>query len=285
MNRTRAYAVFFLALGIGIALALWLKGANFYMTHPWDRGSSPDYEALRSGGSWGHGEGIVGTALILLNLTFMLRRRLASLRRFGALRTWMNMHVVTGLVGPLIVVYHTAFYPRTTVAIVAFASLGVLVLTGIIGRFIYAMIPHTVAGAEMGNEELERRLDEARTHLASATEADDPLWQRLDRLSREPLIAPKTSLGSLFLLPYTVASTGWLRLRLFALGRARHDIDWRDVRDIVLIRRRLHTLKVYRQLLRWWRGIHRVFALVMVVTMTIHVVVLLYLGYVPGVGA
>lgn len=285
MTRTRLYTITFAALAVGIALALWFKGSSFYMTHPWDRSMHPEYDALRSGGSWGFGEAIVGTALILLNLTFMLRRRLKSMRRFGALRLWMNMHVVTGLVGPLIVVYHTAFYPRTTVALTAFVSLGVLVLTGVIGRFIYAMIPHTVAGAEMGMPELETRLEEARGHLEAKASADDPLWARLDRLSRQPLITPKSSLGSLLLLPYTIVSTTWLRIRLYFLGRSRRDVDWHDVQDIVLIRRRLHTLKLYRQLLRWWRALHRVFALVMVVTLTVHVVVLMYLGYVPGVGA
>jgi len=285
VSRTRAVTVFFVALGIGIALALWLKGANFYMTHPWDRPLHADYEELRSAGGWGHGEGIVGTALILLNLTFMLRRRLSALRRFGALRLWMNMHVVTGLVGPLIVVYHTAFYPRTTIAITAFASLGVLVVTGIIGRFIYAMIPHTVAGAEMGPKELEARLAEAHTHLSFVAVPEDPLWQTLDRLSQEELVHPKTTVGLLFALPLALASTLRLRLRLYRLGRSRADVDWHDLHDIVLIRRRLHTLTLYRRLLRWWRALHRLFALVMIVTMTIHVVVLLYLGYVPGLGA
>ena len=284
MNRTRAWTVGFLALGAGIAIALWFKGSDYYTTHPWDRAAHPDNAALNSGGSWGHGEGIVGTALILLNLTFMFRRRLKSMRRFGALRLWMNMHVVTGLVGPLIVVYHTAFYPRTTVAITAFASLGVLVLTGVVGRFIYAMIPHTVAGAEMGRDDLEKRLVEAREHLATAASPEDPLWQRLEKLSSQPLLVPHTSFGCLMLLPYSIVSTMTLRARLFFLGRSRHDVDWHDVHDIVLIRRRLHTLTLYRKLLRWWRGLHRVFALVMVVTMTIHVVVLLYLGYVPGQG-
>jgi len=285
MTKTRLYSMTFAALMIGIALALWFKGSSFYMTHPWDRSMHPGFDDLRSGGSWGFAEALVGTGLILLNLTFMLRRRLKSMRRFGALRLWMNMHVVTGLVGPLIVVYHTAFYPRTTVAITAFVSLGVLVLTGVIGRFIYAMIPHTVAGAEMGMSELERRLADARDHLESVTTPDDPLWQKLDALSRQPLFTPKSSFGCLLLLPYTIVSTLSLRLRLYLLGRSRSDVDWHDVHDIVLIRRRLHTLQLYRKLLRWWRALHRVFALVMVATLTIHVVVLMYLGYVPGVGA
>jgi len=284
MNRTRTWTAFFVALAIGIALALWLEGQDFYLTHPWDRAAHPDHHSLRSSGAWGHGIGIAGTALILLNLTFMARRRLKSMRRFGALRLWMNMHVVTGLLGPMIVVFHTAFEWRTAIAMIALASIGLLVLTGILGRFIYAMIPHTVSGAEMGREELEQRLAEARAQLDSAAPPGDPLWQAIDKLSDKPLFVPRSSVGCLFLLPYSITSNTWLRLRLGLLGRVRK--DWHAVHhavtDFVLIRRRVQTLALYRKLLAWWRGLHRVAALVMVVTMTIHVVVLLYLGYGGG---
>ena len=288
MTRARALTAFFIALAIGIALALWLKGSDFYMTHPWDRAAHPDFDALRSSGSWGHGIGIAGTSLIILNLTFMARRRLRSMRRFGALRIWMNMHVVTGLLGPLIVVFHTAFEPRTAIAMIALASTGLLVLTGVLGRFIYAMIPHTVAGAEMGKVELEQRLTEARDALSTTTAPGDPLWQSIERLSQKPLLVPRSSIGCLFLLPYTMISNTWLRLRIAAIGRSR-GADWREVHhsvtDVVLIRRRLQTLALYRKLLAWWRGLHRVAALVMLITMTVHVVVLLYMGYGPGAGS
>lgn len=288
MMRARTLTAFFVALAVGIAIALWFKGSDFYMTHPWDRAAHPDFDALRSSGSWGHGIGIAGTALIVLNLTFMARRRLRSMRRFGALRIWMNMHVVTGLLGPLIVVFHTAFEPRTAVAMIALASTALLVLTGVLGRFIYAMIPHTVAGAEMGKAELEERLSQARDALSHTTAPGDPLWQSIERLSKKPLLVPRSSIGCLFLLPYSVMSNTWLRLRIAAIGRSR-GADWREVHhsvtDVVLIRRRLQTLALYRKLLAWWRGLHRIAALVMLITMTIHVVVLLYMGYGPGAGS
>ena len=284
VDRTRARTLVFVAIALGIAIGLWMNGSSFYTTHPWDRGTHPDNAALRASGTWGHTIGIVGTVLILLNLTFMARRRMRSLRRFGALRLWMNMHVVTGLLGPLLVLFHTAFEPRTAVAMIALGSIGLLVLTGILGRFIYAMIPHTVSGAEMGKDELEQRLAEARAQLASAAPPGDPLWQAIDKVSGKPLFVPKSSVACLFLLPYSVASNTWLRLRLALIGRKRR--DWHEVHhsvtDVVLIRRRLGTLALYRRLLSWWRGLHRVAALVMVVTMTIHVVVLLYLGYGGG---
>lgn len=281
MTRPRLIALVWLAVAIAITVWLWGLGGEYYLTHPWDRAAHPNDATLRSSGSWGHGLGIVGTAIILLNLTFMLRRRLSAMRRFGPLRLWMDMHVVTGLFGPLIVLFHTAFLPQTTIAIIAAIALIVLVLTGIIGRFIYAMIPRTVAGAESGPAELEARLDDARQNIARQVSSDDRLWSELDTLARDPRV-PKTTFGSLLLLPHALGSTLWVRLRVRALARLYHGVGLEDLRDLVLVRRRLRTLTLYRQLLTWWRGLHRVAAMVMVVTMVIHVVIMLYLGYVPG---
>jgi len=281
VTRARIIALVWLSIAIAITAWLWSWGGDYYMTHPWDRGAHPDDAALRSSGLWGHGLGIVGTGLILLNMTFMLRRRIPAFRRFGPLRVWMDMHVVTGLLGPLLVLFHTAFLPQTTVAIIASIALIVLVLTGIIGRFIYAMIPRTVAGAESGPAELQARLDEARANIATKVPPEDPLWGELDKLGVDPSV-PKTTLGSLLLLPRALTSSLWVRLRLRGLAKAHPGVDLDDLRYVVIVRRRLRTLELYRRLLTWWRGLHRVAALVMVVTMVIHVVIMLYLGYVPG---
>lgn len=281
MTRPRIVAFVWLAIAIAITAWLWSWGGDYYMTHPWDRASHPDDTTLRSSGLWGHGLGIAGTGLILLNMTFMLRRRVNAFKRFGPLRVWMDMHVVTGLLGPLLVLFHTAFLPQTTIAIIAAISLIVLVLTGIIGRFIYAMIPRTVAGAESGAAELEARMDEARANVARHVPPDDSLWDELDKLSTDPHVS-RTTLGSLIHLPRALTSTLWVRLRVRGLAKVYPGVGLEDLRDLVIVRRRLRTLEVYRRLLTWWRGLHRVAALVMVVTMVIHVVIMLYLGYVPG---
>jgi len=283
MTRARLVALAWLALATAIAIYLWARGADYYTTHPWDRGAHPDDATLRSSGAWGHGLGIAGTGLILLNLTFMLRRRVKAMRRFGALRLWMDMHVVTGLLGPLLVLFHTAFLPQTLIAIIAAISLIVLVITGIVGRFIYAMVPRTIAGAESGPEEVQARLDAARAHVAACVAPGDPLWGELDRLGVDPRV-PRSTLGCLLLLPHALTSTALVRLRLRALSRAHSGVMLEDLRELVITRRRLHTLGLYRRLLAWWRGLHRVAALVMIVTMIVHVVVALYLGYVPGEG-
>ncbi len=290
----RWFTIVLALVSVGVALALWLRGADFYLTHPWARMDHPDYASLRSSGAWGHGLGVIGTALLLMNLTFLLRRNLSSFRRFGSLRGWMDMHVATGLLGPLLIIYHSAFHPRSTVAIIASVSLGILVATGIVGRFIYAMIPRTVAGAELGRDALMQRLSTAWSQLEQVIPGDDPVWGLLERLSAEPRRVPMTRFGCLMLLPWFTIDRGLAHLRLRGAAaslRARHGealgngelLD--ELRDVVVIRKRLHVLAVYRRLMQWWRSMHRVFAVLMVLMLIIHVAVVLHFGYTGSMGA
>jgi hypothetical protein len=93
----------------------------------------PDYRLLNPGGLLGHGYGMVGTALILTNLLYLVRRRFAKYipAQMGSMKAWLNAHVLTGLVGSLLVLFHSAFQLRTAVATVTSVSLAIVVATGL----------------------------------------------------------------------------------------------------------------------------------------------------------
>lgn len=86
----------------------------------------------------GHGLGIVGF-LSMLGGTFgyAWRKRRSGP---GALQHWMRAHVVTGLVGPYVVLLHTAFDFRG-IAGVTFVLMLVVAASGIAGRYIYTNVP------------------------------------------------------------------------------------------------------------------------------------------------
>ena len=288
-SRDRRHRAFVIGLGavcVAVAAALWFRGASFYTTAPWDRLRHPDHEALRSSGSWGLGLGLIAAALILANLSFLIRKHVRALRRAGSLRAWMDMHVASGLLAPLLVLYHSAFHPRSTVAIVASVALLVLVVTGIVGRFIYALVPRSAAGQELEQADLERRVAEAHEAVEPALAADPSLAPRLDALGAAPGRVPRTRLGCLVALPGLLLGTLWLGIRLRRLGRALAaaageggaDLA-RGVFDVAMSRRQMHLFQVYRELMRWWRSLHRVFAVVMVLMLAVHVGAVLYFGY------
>ena len=57
------------------------------------------------------------------------------------MRVWLDIHVFTGLTAATLVTFHSAFQLRTPIATISAASLGIVVLTGLIGRFLYALAP------------------------------------------------------------------------------------------------------------------------------------------------
>ena len=140
-RRSARTAVLFVVLALSVlAYLLWDLGEDFYLSDLEARVEHSAYETMRPGGLVGHGYGIIGTILILANLLYLARRRLARWS-LGSMATWLNLHVLTGLTGSLLILFHSAFQFRTPIALVTAASLGVVVVTGIAGRYLYAWTP------------------------------------------------------------------------------------------------------------------------------------------------
>src|SRR5581483_12226724 len=95
------------------------------------------------------------TLLILSNLLYLVRRRLTRFMSWaGSVRAWLNMHAFTGLVGSVLILFHSAFQLRTPIATVTSVSLAIVVVTGLIGLYLHALVP------TQGLKALEERLAE-----------------------------------------------------------------------------------------------------------------------------
>lgn len=161
---------FFLWFGIGIGglLALTvIRNASYYLLPAGDRSSHPLHETLRSSGRVGLLMGLVGTALIFTNLLYLVRKHRPSWGILGSLRSWMAFHIFTGTLGFLFIVVHTAFLPRSPLGMLAFYSLCVVIVTGLMGRYIYARVPRSIEGRELEVDELRQALEQHRAELTS----------------------------------------------------------------------------------------------------------------------
>ena len=91
-------------------------------------------------GLLGHGLGIAGFLLMLFAETGYTWRKNVHREGYGPLRRWLQAHVFTGLVGPYLVLLHTAFEFRGLAGVTALLVL-VVVASGIVGRFAYTAVP------------------------------------------------------------------------------------------------------------------------------------------------
>ncbi|HEU4561910.1 MAG TPA: hypothetical protein VFS20_29055 [Longimicrobium sp.] len=91
-------------------------------------------------GVFGHGLGILGFLLMLFAETGYTWRKNVRREGWGPMRHWLQAHVFTGLVGPYLVLLHTAFEFRGLAGVTALLVL-VVVASGCVGRFAYTAVP------------------------------------------------------------------------------------------------------------------------------------------------
>jgi hypothetical protein len=234
---------------VAIAVGVYI-GADYYHLPAATRVHHAQHGVLRSSGSVGLACGIAGTALFLVNLSYLLRKRLLSLQFLGTLRAWMGMHVVSGILGALLVLFHSSFLPRSALGILALSGLGIVILTGLVGRYLYALVPRAKDGHEMDAPELRAHLLRLREQLDAAG------------IPAELLGGGRKELREL-----RKRLKGRPEARLYPVARA-------FARD----RRRLARLGELRALMGSWRFFHRWLAIVMLVLAGFHVAVALRFG-------
>jgi hypothetical protein len=119
-----------------------------------------------SSGLLGHGIGIVGFVLMLMTETLYSLRKRSRLARWGPAATWLRFHIVTGIVGPYMVLLHAA-WRFNGLAGIRMLMTAVVVMSGFVGRYIYTRVPRNADGLMLEAEELQAQIDMASVALAA----------------------------------------------------------------------------------------------------------------------
>lgn len=109
----------------------------------------------------GHALGIVGIVMMLMTETLYSLRKRAMRKPRGTMRSWLRLHIFTGIVGPYLVLLHSAWsFNGLAGALTAMTLL--VVASGFIGRYIYTAVPRTADGVIVEAQELQATLDAMR---------------------------------------------------------------------------------------------------------------------------
>ena len=84
--------------------------------------------------------GISGAVMMLVLLLYPLRKKLRLLGRLGKVSHWFRMHMLLGIVGPVLILFHANFQLGSANSSVALISMLTVALSGLAGRFIYTRI-------------------------------------------------------------------------------------------------------------------------------------------------
>ena len=114
---------------------------------------------------FGHGLGILGFTLMLMTeMLYSIRKRMRN-ASWGRMSTWLQFHIFTGLVGPYMVLLHTSWKFNGLAGVVTLLTV-LIVLSGVIGRYIFTKIPRTLDGLEIEGTVSESALRQARQFMA-----------------------------------------------------------------------------------------------------------------------
>lgn len=100
--------------------------------------------------------GVTGSLMMVAMLAYPLRKRLRFMQQWGALKHWFHWHMIMGIVGPTLVLFHSTFHLRSLNATVALTSMLIVVASGVTGRFVYRRIHHGLYGVRATLERLQQ---------------------------------------------------------------------------------------------------------------------------------
>jgi hypothetical protein len=196
------------------------------------------------------------------------------------MRAWLNAHAFTGLVGSLLVVFHSAFQLRTPIAALTSASLGIVVVTGLIGFYLYALVP------KAGLKPFQDRVEEIRPLLPGLVGVLE------DHLRAKPVtVLPHDAsfLRTIFTIPRWVFEARARRRGMRKAAKADKLYRVLVLREPKLARAFLQELgelaskevdtQAGAAMMRSWRSLHRFLAILMLVSVSVHIGVAWFYGF------
>lgn len=268
---------------IVLITTLWVSfsGFDYYQTQLSERFYHEGHDTFKASGLLGHGMGILGTLLILIGVFgYMARKRYRSLSRLGYLKHWLEFHIFLCTEGSVLILFHTTFKFGGIVAI-SFWSMVAVVLSGVIGRFIYLQIPRSIEGRALSLQEAIQFRE--KSTVLNMDEID---------ISDEGLKAIKTELlelsagkdaGQGYIQTYKDGVERKKRIKKILnqsnLKSSERRAIMLKIREEIQLRRKIKRLESMQRLFKYWHVAHLPFALIMLVIAIIHVTVTLLFGY------
>jgi hypothetical protein len=166
------------AIVIVLLAAGWLEHEEEYLT--------PDT-------GQGYWLGIYGSAAMLLLLFYSFRKRTKASRPIGSIRFWFRTHMMLGIIGPVLILFHANFKLGAMNSNVALFAMLIVALSGIVGKYLYGKIHVGLYGRKAQAKELLAEAEELKQHLGEEIQAAAYVSRELNAFSDSVKAKPPTS--------------------------------------------------------------------------------------------
>ena len=253
-------------------LFITFQAYDYYATPIESRFFHPSHEMFKPSGFAGHGLGIFGSLCMLVGVgVYIARKRLKVLRKLGLLKHWLEFHIFLCTLGPVLVLFHTAFKFGGIVAI-SFWSMVAVFASGIIGRFIYLQIPHTIEGRMMSRGDIQKVITDTQIRINRHIESETIKNELFDVFESFSIEKENTDYSSARKQIKNILKRG--------------NVDSKTSKELMhhikqdfSLRKRIKRLELMQNLFRYWHVVHLPFAILMLLIMIIHIAVTLLFGY------
>lgn len=235
----------------------------------------------------GYALGIIGGSFMLALLIYPIRKRYPNAPVFVlSTPTWFKLHMLLGLIGPILILYHANFGLGSTNANIALFCMLLMVTSGLVGRFIYSKIHMGLYGSKAQLATLIKDQDQLSRALLDLSFAVDN--GKLVSSMHEQLESVKTAL-----VQQTVSHNPWVVARRSAhlkkaqkvlnkqirrLGHNPSDeiaISLRRVQDYTseffYTSRKINGLAFYDRLFSIWHMLHLPIFFMLIIAGFVHV--------------
>ncbi len=238
----------------------------------------------------GYWLGILGASLMALLLLYPARKRARSFRNLGPVRYWFRAHMIFGVLGPVLVIFHSNFELGSLNSRIALFCTIIVALSGIVGRYLYAHLHYGLYGKKASLVSLRKDISEMRGSGVGISKLIPTIHEELNDWEDE-VLTQQTGLLSSFWQALSIGARS--RWKFYKLRREAHRlimgatlenpiIDQHRKRlqgntDLYLkqrvsLLRKFAQHRVFERLFSLWHIVHYPLFLVLVLAATTHVI-------------
>jgi hypothetical protein len=238
---------------------------------------------------WGYWFGIVGGSLMLLLLLYPMRKRLNFMSKWQTVKFWFRLHMVFGVLGPVLIMMHSSYHLGSLNGRIALFSMTIVAISGLFGRYFYTRIHYGLYGKKATFASLRADSEALSKKLGPLFDLQPKAKKLLTDYEQSVLQAPRGMISSAvhwIKMRYTAARlyssvVRALNKKLLAAanlkGWDRAKVRRKQLRlramlvDHRRVLRQILELHFYERLFAIWHLLHMPLFIMMVITGFVHV--------------
>lgn len=236
----------------------------------------------------GYALGLIGGIAMLSLLLYPLRKHWRAMNRLGAIKHWFRIHMILGVVGPVLVLFHSNFAFGSLNSNLAMICMLIVAGSGLIGRYMYIKIHHGLYGERASLQEVRHTLKISRGKLSDTLHLSGKNIERLKRVEGYAL-KRRNLLNGVIHMPFVTTYCFWMRYRIVGSLRADfkkqakqrgwdkeilHDLSHNSLtmmKQYLKSLQRVAHFNFYERLFGLWHVVHLPLFIMLVISGLVHV--------------